>query len=71
MPAQAEAKSWRGKLRPPWRRIVRDLLVVLCGLRPAVLLDYAVLDRRRMLALAAAARAAAGAAGMQVGLSKI
>ncbi len=43
--------------------MARDLLAVTCGLRPATLLDYAVLDRWRMMEVADAARSAAGAAG--------
>ena len=43
--------------------LARDAIAVLTGLRPAAMLDYAVLDGGTLQAIGAAVRAAAPAAG--------
>lgn len=60
---QATLQGASRKLRLSWRRVCVDLLSVLCGLRPAAMLDYAVVPRSVMLQLAAEARTTSGPAG--------
>ena len=51
------------QLRKHAAHLARDAVAVLTGLRPAVMLDYVVLDGRTLQALGAALRAAAPTAG--------
>ena len=60
---QVVLRQQRGRTRLPWRKLCLDILSVLCGLRPAAMLDYAVVPRHVLLQLATAVRASAGPAG--------
>ena len=60
---QAVLQQQTGRTRLPWRKLCLDILSVLCGLRPAAMLDYAVVPRHVLLQLATAVRASAGPAG--------
>jgi hypothetical protein len=53
----------RQQNKKTWRQLCLDILSVLCGLRPAAMLDYVVVPRHVMLQLAEAVRAAAGPPG--------
>lgn len=64
---QAVVRQQTNKTRLPWRKLCLDILSVMCGLRPAAMLDYAVVPRRVLLQLAAAVRTTAGPAGMCLG----
>lgn len=71
---QATLQQQGRKLRLSWRKMALDILSVLCGLRPAAMLDYAVVSRGAMLQLAAAVRAAAGASDacdVQIQISRL
>ena len=54
-------------LRGCWRQLARDLLAVLAGLRPAILLDYTTATADQLQVLVSRLRAASAAAGFQNG----